>query len=152
VELWTGKPLFRGSDDIQQLRAMFSCLGAPNEKNWPNLKNFKKYSSNTFVFAPKEPIYKCSLPYILQQTSMTTTSSSGGGGGGSSCNGLQMIESLLTYNPNKRPTAASLLFHSYFNDLPRPLAEYMMPTFSSTHQIIENIKRMPKNRGTKKEL
>tara|TARA_B110000091_G_C13553231_1_gene365348 strand:+ start:95 stop:670 length:576 start_codon:yes stop_codon:yes gene_type:complete len=132
VELWTGKPLFRGNDDLQQLKNMFCCLGAPNEQIWPSMMKYK--NSKTVLFQPLVPDKHLSLKSILQTTSMTSS------------NGLAMIASLLTYDPQQRPTAESLLSHSYFEQAPRPLAEYMMPTFSTTHQVTKDPVRKPKNR------
>lgn len=135
VELWTGKPLFRGNDDVQQLVAIFSCLGAPNESIWPNM--MKLSNAKTIHFTPTQPSPGHELKFVLRKACVSSAQGS---------QGLQLVKSLLTYDPNQRPTAEAMLLHSYFEESPRPLAEYMMPTFSSTHKVKSDNVRKPKNR------
>ena len=136
VELWTGKPLFRGNDDLQQLSIIFNCLGAPNETSWPSLNTFKNIKN--INLKPVVPTKEKSLNYIMSNTIMNSPNV-----------GISMIASLLFYDPMKRPSAESLLLHSYFDETPLPLAEYMMPTFACSHVIKRDDKRKPKQRGNK---
>ena len=133
VELWTGKPLFRGSDDVKQLHLIFNCLGAPTTSLWPTMMELS--NSKTIHFHPIVPEREKSLEKVLRGTDMR---------GGE--RGTTLIRSLLSYDPSRRPAAGSLLHHSYFQESPLPLSASMMPTFTSTHIVQRDDPRKPKQR------
>lgn len=46
AELATGKPLFKGKNEEQQLKLIYKILGSPKEDDWPEittLSNFAKF-------------------------------------------------------------------------------------------------------------
>ena len=43
-ELLTGKPLFPGKDEPQQMALIIDKCGAPKESTWPNVSNLRFYS------------------------------------------------------------------------------------------------------------
>jgi serine/threonine protein kinase len=133
AELWTGKPLFRGSTDLQQLSLIFGCLGAPTVELWPSLMEMP--NAKNITFQPLVPIKNESLTNILSPTSMSQNG-----------NGFRMIRSLLAYDPARRPSAETLLLDPYFEESPRPLSESMMPTFKSTHSVKRDEPRKAKQR------
>jgi len=45
--------------------------------------------------------------------------------------GSSLLSSLLSLNPDKRPSANELLAHAYFKEDPRPKSTAMFPTFPS---------------------
>ena len=48
-----------------------------------------------------------------------------------SANGIDLLNSLLTYDPDKRLTAAEALRHPFFSENPLPKAPELMPNFPS---------------------
>ena len=45
--------------------------------------------------------------------------------------GVDLLASLLSLNPSKRPTAAAMLAHPYFKEDPRPKNTALFPSFPS---------------------
>lgn len=90
-------PLFPGTNELDQIERIHNVTGSPSSEL---LDRFKKYSSHLkFDFPPKEAagigpkIPHCSKPCV------------------------DLIEELLTYNPDQRPTARQSLQHLYFKDM-----------------------------------
>ena len=50
--------------------------------------------------------------------------------------GVDLLTSMLTYDPSKRITASAALRHEYFTQLPYPLPLDDMPKFPSAHDAI----------------
>ena len=48
--------------------------------------------------------------------------------------GLDLLNSMLTYDPAKRITAAEALLHPYFSEVPLAKDRALMPTFQSVHE------------------
>lgn len=48
AELLLRNPLFGGTDDLNQVNLIVSCMGAPTEENWPGFKALRK----SFTFKP----------------------------------------------------------------------------------------------------
>lgn len=53
AELFTGKPLFPGQGDIEQLMLISNLLGSPDEKRWPGFSQLP--GGNQIMFLEKEP-------------------------------------------------------------------------------------------------
>ncbi|KAG7879412.1 hypothetical protein KL905_003191 [Ogataea polymorpha] len=54
AEMFTGKPLFPGSSNEDQLLKIFRIMGTPNERTWPGVTNYPNYRSNFNVFIPQD--------------------------------------------------------------------------------------------------
>ena len=54
-----------------------------------------------------------------------------GGGPLLTDNGLDLLNQMLTYDPERRISAADALVHPYFHEDPPPKPTSMMPTFPS---------------------
>ena len=52
LELFTTKPIFQGSDEINQLEVIYAILGTPSEADWPELTDLPWYE----LVKPKETI------------------------------------------------------------------------------------------------
>ncbi|KAH8919879.1 CMGC/CDK/CDC2 protein kinase [Atractiella rhizophila] len=46
VEMMTGKPLFGGDSEIDEIFKIFQILGTPTEEMWPDIKNLPQYKPN----------------------------------------------------------------------------------------------------------
>jgi len=98
TELYNLKPLFPGSNEIDQLSKIFKVLGYPSFFHWPEgvilakKLNFKLQNNiNSVIFLERL------LPDISRE-------------------GLNLIEDMLNLDPNCRPKACNLLKHHYFKD------------------------------------
>lgn len=52
LELYTTKPIFQGSDELNQLEIIYGLLGTPTEAEWPSVKELPWYE----LVKPKEEI------------------------------------------------------------------------------------------------
>ncbi|XP_075151601.1 uncharacterized protein LOC142225670 isoform X2 [Haematobia irritans] len=99
AELYTFRPLFPGSSEVDQLYKICSVLGTPDKNDWPDgyrLASAIHFRYPDCVRVPLNSIVtRCSQP------------------------GLDLMEDLLLYDPDKRPTAPQSLKYPYFNALKR---------------------------------
>jgi serine/threonine protein kinase len=52
AEMVTGKPLFPGANEADELRLIFKSLGTPNETTWPSVANLPDWPKYTFSKYP----------------------------------------------------------------------------------------------------
>jgi len=114
AEFITKEPLMQGQSEIDQLDKMCKLLGAPTEDSWPTLKELP--SAKTFNFNSR-------LTGDLRQRMGSLITD----------NGYRLLSSLLSWDPEKRPTAAEALAHPYFSEGPPPKKTEFMPTWPSSH-------------------
>lgn len=94
AELFTLRPLFPGSSEVDELYKICSVIGTPNQHSWfegLNLASALKYQFPQF--APVQ------LPLLIPTASD---------------NAINLISSLCSWDPYKRPTAAEALQHPFF--------------------------------------
>lgn len=116
AELLTKEPLFKGKNEIDQLSQIFKTLGTPNESAWPGLSellgakaNFVKQPHN--LLRKKFPVTPFTISPVLSDL------------------GFDLLNKLLTYDPEKRITADTALNHPWFHEFPLPKSKEFMPTF-----------------------
>jgi len=99
AEMVTGKPLFPGQNNADQLMLIFKTLGTPNEKIWPGFKELPEYKE-TF---PQHPLQKLSviIPGLDEE-------------------GYDLLGKMLQYDPNQRLSAVKCMQHSFFKDCLKP--------------------------------
>jgi len=95
AEMATGRPVFPGASVQDQLLKIFKILGTPTQQTWSSITELPEYK----VDFPMHPPQKL--------TSVVT---------GLDADGYDLLEKLLQYDPNKRPTAPAALQHSYFKN------------------------------------
>jgi len=100
AEMITGRPLFPGTSDKDQLLKIFVLLGTPNIKTWPNLNKLPLYKPENY------PIYEARDLSKLFPTL--------------SDKGLDILSKLLTYDPDERIGAQAALQHPFFNNQNNP--------------------------------
>jgi len=101
AEIASGRPLFPGRNDKDQLLKIFKLLGTPTLEDWPGMAHLPQYQQNYTK-------YKCqslgkTIP--LNQT------------------GLHLLEAFLQYDPDKRITAEKAIEHPYFRESCREATE-----------------------------
>ncbi|KAF2867947.1 kinase-like domain-containing protein [Massariosphaeria phaeospora] len=98
AEMYTGRPLFPGTTNEDQLQKIFRLMGTPSERSWPGISQFPEYKGNFHVFATQD------LRLILPQVDQV---------------GLNLLNSMLQLRPEMRISASAALNHPWFNDLPQ---------------------------------
>ncbi len=96
AEMFLRVPLFAGDTDIKQLDLIFSLLGTPSEKEWPEMKNLPGYFSFRHVIGTPLKNFFTAV----------------------SDDAIDLLKRMLTYNPQKRITCIEALQHEYFTSEP----------------------------------
>nr|XP_048307915.1 cyclin-dependent kinase 3 isoform X1 [Myodes glareolus] len=94
AEMVTGKPLFPGDSEIDQLFQIFRILGTPSEATWPGVSQL--------------PDYQSSFPEWTRKALEEIVPSLGP-------EGKDLLLQLLQYDPSRRITAKTALAHPYFS-------------------------------------
>nr|QYW07098.1 G-type cyclin-dependent kinase 2 [Dimocarpus longan] len=120
AELLAKKPLFDGKREVEQIDKIFKTLGTPTETIWPGFSELPGAKAN-FV----------KQPYNLLRKRFPATSFTGSPVLSES--GYDLLNKLLTYDPDKRITADDALNHDWFHEVPLPKSKEFMPTFPPQH-------------------
>jgi cyclin-dependent kinase len=103
-EMVTGRPLFPGSSEQDQLIRIFKLLGTPTPATWPGVVELPEYKTD-FPIYPPQP-----LGNVIKSLDET---------------GLELLSHMLQYDPNNRIAARAAMCHPFFNDLsPAVRAKY----------------------------
>lgn len=96
AEMFTGRPLFPGTTNEDQLLKIFRLMGTPSERSWPGISSFAEYKQTWPVYATQE--LRAILPQIDTQ-------------------GLHLLSQLLQLQPERRWSAEQALAHPWFTEL-----------------------------------
>ncbi|KAK7723135.1 negative regulator of the PHO system [Botryosphaeria dothidea] len=96
AEMYTGRPLFPGTTNEDQLQRIFRLMGTPSERSWPGISQFPEYKPNFHVYATQD------LRLILPQIDSL---------------GLSLLSNMLQLRPEMRISAQQALQHPWFNDI-----------------------------------
>lgn len=105
AEMYTGRPLFPGTTNEDQVQKIFRLMGTPSERSWQGISQLPEYKNNFPVYATQD------LRLILPQVDQV---------------GLNLLSSMLQLRPDMRVSAAQSLQHPWFNDLPQRQHEHAM--------------------------
>uniref|UniRef100_A0A7S2R6N6 Cyclin-dependent kinase 2 homolog n=1 Tax=Rhizochromulina marina TaxID=1034831 RepID=A0A7S2R6N6_9STRA len=99
AEMINGRPLFAGNSDTDQLDRIFRAMGTPTERTLPGLLELPQYDA-------KMPQYPSpnDLSHLVPSLASDPI-------------GLDLLQSMLTYNPTARMSAAEAMRHEYFKDI-----------------------------------
>ena len=115
AELLLRVPFVPGDSDLDQLGKIFQALGSPTQENWPDhqlLPDFVTFKS--FPGTPLKEIFTAAGPDLIQ-----------------------LLERLLSLDPNKRCTATEALKMAYFSNKPYPSPGSELPLPSSIRESAE---------------
>ncbi|KAG5521904.1 hypothetical protein RHGRI_034205 [Rhododendron griersonianum] len=144
AELLSKAPLFNGKTEFDQLDKIFRILGTPNETIWPGFSklpgvkvNFVKHQlpalgDSGLAFWPPLVTVSVLVWYNLLRRKFPATSFTGSPV--LSDAGFDLLNKLLTYDPEKRITAEDALNHEWFREVPLPKSKEFMPTFPAQHE------------------
>lgn len=96
AEMFTGRPLFPGTTNEDQIIRIFRIMGTPTERTWPGLTQYPEYKTTWQMYATQN------LASILQQIDAT---------------GIDLLQRMLQLRPELRISASEALQHPWFNDL-----------------------------------
>lgn len=100
AEMVNGTPLFTGSTEETQVDTIFRNLGTPDETSCPGVTDLPYWRA--FPATPSPPPLSSLVPNLCPE-------------------GLDLLQSMLTYDPQNRCTAQDAKRHKYFEDLPESL-------------------------------
>jgi len=92
AEIASGRPLFPGKNDKDQLLKIFQILGTPTEKEWPGMVDLPEYRPNYTIYKGQ------SLAKLISLNQ----------------SGLDLLQAFLHYDPAKRISAEKAIEHTYF--------------------------------------
>ncbi|CAG9319537.1 CDK3_1 [Blepharisma stoltei] len=96
AEMVAGVPLFPGTSEHNQLYAIFRIMGTPNEENWSGVGSLPRYSTDFPKWSTI--LMKNLFPRIAPE-------------------GQDLLEKMLSMDPNKRISAYDCLQHPYFQGM-----------------------------------
>ncbi|KAI6709558.1 negative regulator of the PHO system [Marssonina coronariae] len=96
AEMYSGRPLFPGTTNEDQLVRIFRIMGTPSERSWPGISQYSEYKQNFQMYATQD------LRVILPQIDP---------------HGIDLLQRMLQLRPELRISAHDALQHPWFNDL-----------------------------------
>ncbi|KAL1894928.1 hypothetical protein Sste5346_005615 [Sporothrix stenoceras] len=116
-ELLTREPLLQGKNEADELARIFDLCGVPTDATWPGFRRLP--NARALRLPPSSQHQQSTTAAIRGKFPLLTTA------------GCSLLASLLSLDPEKRPTADEMLDHEYFRQDPRAKQEAMFPTFPS---------------------
>jgi cell division cycle 2-like protein len=117
-ELLQRDPLLSGKTEVDQLSLIFKLCGLPTEKSWPG---FWKLPNAKSLKLPRDAGRDAASGATLIRKKFPILTAAG----------TELLSSMLSLNPDKRPWALDILKHPYFTESPKPKPPDMFPTFPS---------------------
>jgi negative regulator of PHO system len=96
AEMFTGRPLFPGTTNEDQIVRIFRIMGTPTERTWPGITQFPEYKPTFQMYATQD------LRNILPAIDPT---------------GIDLLQRMLQLRPELRISAHDALQHPWFNDI-----------------------------------
>ena len=96
AEMASQVPLFPGDSEIDELFRIFRVMGTPSEETWPGVSSLPDFKAD-FPSWPAVHLSKL-VPQL-------------------DADGIDLLTSMLIYDPGKRISAKRALLHPYFDDL-----------------------------------
>ncbi|KAJ1560276.1 negative regulator of the PHO system, partial [Cladochytrium tenue] len=100
AEMYSGKPLFPGKTNEDQLARIFKLLGTPSEATWPHVSELPEFKKNFPVYPPQS--LQARLPMMDPVA-------------------LDLLSRMITYVPQARISAKDALAHPYFEASAAPM-------------------------------
>uniref|UniRef100_A0A8H7Y7K9 cyclin-dependent kinase n=1 Tax=Psilocybe cubensis TaxID=181762 RepID=A0A8H7Y7K9_PSICU len=111
AELLLKEPLFQAQGELELISMIFKLLGPPTKQSWPDYSSLP-LAKTISLPSPQPHQFRQKFPYL---TSV----------------GLDLLMSLLTYDPEQRISAEEALQHPYFSESPLPKHPDMFGSFPS---------------------
>ncbi|KAM4706386.1 serine/threonine-protein kinase MAK [Rhinophrynus dorsalis] len=131
AELYTLRPLFPGTSEVDEIFKICQVLGTPKKNDWP--EGYQLASSMNFRFPQCVPI---NLKTLIPNASEDA---------------LTLMRDMLQWDPKKRPTASQALRYPYFQvgQTLGPPAQYIEQKKQSTKPVQQPTEPQPSSVGKK---
>ncbi|KAI2732191.1 hypothetical protein CBS147332_1330 [Penicillium roqueforti] len=96
AEMYTGRPLFSGNANNDQLLKIFQVMGTPSERTWPGISQLPEFKPNFPIYLSQD------LRLLIPRMDPL---------------GADLLERMLQLQPELRISAADALRHSWFDNL-----------------------------------
>ena len=105
AEMVTGKQLFMGKNNHDQLKKIFHIRGTPNEKIYPGVEDLPEWGNDDYVFEnyPEDDLKK----YVPKLDNK----------------GMDLLKKMLQLDPDNRISCDEALKHSFFDDMDNRVRE-----------------------------
>jgi len=97
AEMVTGRPLFPGNNEADQLQKIFKVLGTASQETWPSIVELPDWKPDFPQYEPKP------WPELVPNLEPV---------------GIDLLASLLQFDPNQRASGRAAMEHAYFAALP----------------------------------
>uniref|UniRef100_A0A2P2KTN3 Protein kinase domain-containing protein n=3 Tax=Rhizophora mucronata TaxID=61149 RepID=A0A2P2KTN3_RHIMU len=114
AELLIGKPILQGRTEVEQLHKIFKLCGSPRDEYWRKSK-----LPHATLFKPQQPYDSC-LHEIFKDLPKAA---------------VNLIETFLSVEPDKRGSASSALASEYFMTKPYACDPSSLPTYPPSKEI-----------------
>jgi len=111
AELLLKEPLFQAKAEIELISMIFKLLGPPTNESWPEYSSLPLAKTITPP-SPQPHQFRQRFPFLTVA-------------------GIDLLSSLLTYDPERRISAEEALQHPYFSEAPVPKHPDMFGSFPS---------------------
>jgi len=118
AELLLGRPIFPGETEVDQLELIFSIAGSPTKENWPDIENYKNWST----FKPKQ-----AYPNILNEKFKKHSPLA-----------VELLKKLLTLDPKQRINVEEALNDIWFWKIPFPSKPSNLPIYTCNELSARN--------------
>ncbi|KAH7859804.1 hypothetical protein Vadar_005680 [Vaccinium darrowii] len=125
-ELYAGKPIMPGRTEVEQLHKIFKLCGSPSEEYWRKSK-----LPHSTVFKPQQP-YKQRLAETFKDFPPLA---------------IQLMETLLSVDPENRGTAACALRSEYFTTIPLACDPSSLPNYPPSKEIDTKLRNVEAKRN-----
>jgi len=120
AELLSRETLLPGRSELDQLDRMFKLLGTPTERVWPAYPGLPLVGRLKFVQQPYNNLRNL-FPKRISTDARPSLSDAG----------FDLLNRLLSYDPQRRLSAEEALEHPWFQEVPLPKDKALMPTMPS---------------------
>ena len=132
AEMYTGRPLFAGTTNDDQLQKIFRLMGTPSERSWPGISQYPEYKTTFHVYATQD------MRLFLPQVDPV---------------GLELLRAMLQLRPELRISAADALRHPWFQDLSQiPQARPQHPGQQQQHAQQQQQGQYQQQQGQGKQM
>ena len=122
AEILTKMPLFPSKSESETVQSIFKLLGTPTEESWPGWTTLP----NTRSLRANERQY----PHAGFRKALKLGGNAGFASGAFVSDlGLDLLQGLLTMDPERRLTAEEALAHPWFLESPSPADPRLLPAF-----------------------
>jgi cell division cycle 2-like protein len=132
AEILSREPLFRGKAELDQLDTIFDVLGSPDQERWPGYESLPLAKRMNFKSRPGGKLRQL-YPAMQAISGKPTLTESG----------FDLLSSMLSLDPEQRPSAESAQAHGWFDEFPPAKDQSLMPSFPAKTSVKEQRTRSP---------